>query len=380
MSFILTCCNNGHDKKENTSLPPEMRKEMRAALRADSFYHIEITGGKLVAEALSQEKQSSKIVVWDLRSGKNYGDFPWPDSPGGRYFGIAPYDDHLLYFNNHRYFRKISLLTKKVDTIPLQTAISELINMIVISNKAYSLGNIYGIDIVDIDNTSRQVSRRNYKGHYYNEQNNLSLPVNDSLNLVASCEVDSGQYALYAIDSTMTIRWTKMLHLKDRLVQIRSLHLPGKLLLKFDNTIQLVAEKDGKTIWERTFDANIFNMFKVSDSEVILFFSKYSNGGNILPSEWAGGFHYKKIIKLNLDTRMPAWEIDSIGSYGEKSLLTNNYLFDMADSGHWAKIDLQSGRYTKFAFDPGRVRLDVIRDKRSGTGYLFYGDSLYLPQ
>lgn len=354
-----------------------MRKEMHFALNADSFYNIEITDGKMVAQGLSTEKQRTRIQVSDLGSGRNYGDFPWPDTGGGRYFGIAPFDDHLLYFNNYHYFRKINLLTKKVDTIPLQIAISELVNMIVINDKAYSLGNIYGIDIVDIDNTQHQIFKRNYRGHYYNEQNNLSLPVEEGLNLVASCEVDSNQYALYAIDSAMTIRWTKVLHLKDRLVQIRSLHLGGTFLLKFDNSIQLVDAKDGSTIWEKAFEANVYNMFKVNDSEVILFLSKYSNGGGTLPPGWSGGFHYKKIIKLDLRTRTPVWEIDSIGSYGEKSFLTDSCIFDVADDSSWVRIDLQNGRYTKFAFNPGHERLDVIKDKKSGANYLLFGDSLY---
>jgi hypothetical protein len=336
---------------------------------------VEITDKIIVAQTTDKEtRQQNNIFGYDLNKKKELGFFPWPDPQNNFYFGIALYEDFLLYFSNYQYFRKVNFYTKKVDTIPIRSNVSELVDMVVVKDKIYSLGNIYGIDIVDLNNTVNQIFKRNYRGHYYNEQNNLSLPISDDLNLVASCEIDSNQYALYAIDSNMTIKWTKVIQLQNRLVQITSLNMKDGFLLKYDNNLVLLSKKDGSEKWRSQFDLNVFSMFKVNDEEVLLNLSKNSNGNELLPGADTG---FNKIIKYNLKDKTIAWQVEKIKDDGKRIFLLKNTLYSIIDDNHMVQISVKTGKSNTFPFDIRKTFITVIRDKKTGEDYLFSGNKLY---
>jgi hypothetical protein len=303
---------------------------------------------------------------------KDYGLFPWPDPQNSFYFGVGTTDGYLLYFSNYEYFRKIDLHSKKIDTISIKSKISELVNMIIINNKAYSLKNIYGINIVDIASTSKQILIRPYQGSYFNEPNSISRPVSDILNVVASTEVDSNRYKVFGIDTQMNIKWDKTFDIKDRFVEIRILNTARGFIIKYDNKIEFISKKDGTTLWKYEFPSAIYNFFLSQKGELVVFLSSNSNGYRTFSDTDLGN---RAIVGFDIDKKKIDWHLNDMGSGGEKAFFTSNYLFDVLNDSEYVKINPKSGTFSKFIFNGHG--LEILRDKALVKDYLLFENKLY---
>lgn len=316
-------------------------------------------------------RQQSNLSVFNLNTREDYGNFPWPDPQNSIYFGVGVTSEYLFYFSNYEYFRKINLRSKRIDTIPIKSKISELVNMVIINNKAYSLKNSYGINIVDINNTSKQILIRPFQGSYFNEQNSISQPVSDTLNVVASTEVDSNRYKVFGIDTQMNIKWDKTFNIKDRFVEIRILNTAKGFVMKYDNTIEFISKQEGTTLWKYEFPSNIYNFFLSPSGKLILFLSSNPNGYSIISKT---PLTNKAIIGFDLDKKKIDWGID-IGSGGEKAFFTKRYLFDVLNDSEYAKVDPESGVFSRFLYN-GKG-LEIIRDKVVCKDYLLLDNKMY---
>jgi hypothetical protein len=371
-------------KKQRKAVPLPLPWEIRQrcsdslALDRDGKTHngvIRIADSILIAEAFDKEsRKAARLSVFNLKDKKWYGNFPWPDKEMSVYFGVAPYKNSLIYFTNREYLLKIGLSDKKIDTIPLEKEPSELVNMVIVEDKIYSLENIYGINIVDIKNTGHQILKRPYKGHYYLEQNSISTPVDRALNLVLSCEIDSGRYELYAVDSGMNVKWARTIRIKDRFIQIRAVAMGDYFLIEYDNQMDLVTKDNGTVEWHTEFKFNVFNMLRLDDEEVILYLSSTNDLSSMSAKD---SLSNRGIVKVNIKSRKVDWQINNVGTGGRIGFIAKNVLFEYCDDNEWAKIDISSGKFEFFPFPTDHVRVEVIKSRSTGQGYLFYENMLY---
>jgi hypothetical protein len=377
--FLYASCRAQNSSKKN-ELPQEILVSITDSLNLDltgklHFGNIEITNGIAIIQTFDKKtRQQKMILVVDLKRKKQLGFFPWPDPQGGVHFGVAPYKDYLLYFNNYQFLRKINLATNEIDTIPVRSPISQLVRMVIINDKAYSLQNIYGINVVDINHPENQIWKKNYKGYYYNEQNNISLPIDDKLNLVASNETSPNTYVLYAIDSSMKIKWEKSLDIKDAMIQIASVRFNDRFVIKYDNKLDLVDAENGRLLRTHSFGQNITKMISDGPDNVILFLS----GGNneMIPLQEEKRI-FGKIVSYNINKNEINWEAVNCGSDGSLEFLKGKYIYNACDSLSWIRTNLSDAESVRFKLQGSSGYFRIALDKYTGQSYLFFDNKLF---
>ena len=370
--LLLAACNS---QPFVYKLPAEIKTKFHDSLNLDPdgkthIGDIKIFDSILVAEAFDKEtRQDPKLSVFNLHTKTWLGNFPWPDPQASVYFGVALDTNSLIYFSNYQYFRRVGLISHKIDTIPMKKETSELVRMVIIKGKIYSLENIYGLNIVDLNNTERQILIRPYPGYYYNEQNSISLPVDSVLNLVASGTTASGDFVLYAVDTGMTIKWQKTITLKEEYLKIESLNFSDGFLVKFDNKLMLISKKDGATIWSTEFPGNIYDIIKDDDHAALVSLTKAGD----MPADAK-----KSLVKFDIRTRQTQWKIDSIEGCYSNYLNKDGFLYGCMGGQNWFKIDLAAGKLDSFPFlSPEKDPPYTIGCTATGRRYLRYGNTLY---
>lgn len=338
-------------------------------------YRVEIFNeNKLIGRvAFKNDRRNKSIAAWSIQEKDFYGEFIWPDPLNSIYFGVAPFDEGILYFSNSNYFRVVDLQSGGIDTIQIKSNITEMVNMIVVDSVVYSINNVYGIDIIDLSNTENQIL---LQGNGSNPiQNNISLPVNSCQNLIGGIEPDTfrNMIRLFAIDSAMVVKWERDFTNNNRNMQVKPINMGKYYVVKHDSILELLSKQNGEILLSRTFANWIYDVYRINEKELLIFSSDVTFfpifSFNILENA------NKKISLYDILNDEVIWELNGLGSNGIKSFLLKDMLYEYNGNKEWLMININTGQIVDtFKFSKN---IEIVIDKMSGKKYLFFDEKVY---
>lgn len=368
-TIIFFSCNDSNSRESGKKNIDSLFKDKMIVDELKDLHIGEcvVDSGFVIAQVFDKEtRQQSKIGLVDLNKHKFLGFFNWPAKNNSFYFGNAYSQGNLIYFANKK-FEIIDVLSKKSSSIAIKDKTSNFTNMIVINENAYSIGNIYGIDIISLKNTSKQLRFIPDQGSYYNEQNNISIPVDPNLNLVGSDSKDDTNYSLYAIDSKLKIKWEKAITVVDRFLKIQSLNIKDNFLVKYDNRLELISKTNGKTILEKSFEEKILDIFLLSEKKVIIITSDKTEKTDINNLDNSNC----NLISLNSQNLEIEWSI-KIPAYKSNLFMSTDNIMLLNEEKNF-RISPSSSRRQNI--DCPDVK--IFRDRLINKNYVLHENTFY---
>jgi hypothetical protein len=371
--------------KETPSHPlqQEFLADVRDSMILDDFHRVhygavEISNGFLISSVFDKiTRQNGRFHLHDLNSKKDYGYFPWPNKDGSMYFGIDHCNDYLLYFDNN-YFKRVNIFTKKVDTVYNERFVGngDWTRMVVINDMAYSTYSSDGFAIFSMKDRSKLLYREHETGNSSYIQNNISLPVFYSSNLVASVKVTPDSSELYCIDTAMNVLWKKRIaaaHTMDN--QIASLNFKDCFLVKYDNVFEVIGKAGGRRLFYHTFNTRVYDICKVDDANVLVILSSNPTLSRLAASMKTD---YKTVLCYNPQNDSIKYRIDSLKTRSEQYFRLNNKFYFFADDARAISINVKNGVVDTFRLQHDFLsEVRVLQDKKTAKWYLLNGGVVY---
>lgn len=364
-------------------LQQQFLSDVRDSMILNDFHRvhygaIEVSNGFLISSVFDKiTRQNARFHLHDLNTKKDYGYFPWPNKDGSVYFGIDHCNDYLLYFYNC-YFNRVNIFTKKVDTVYNERFIDngDWTSMVVINDIAYSTYSHKGFAILSMKDRSKLFYRQHEIGNSLYIQNNISLPVSYSSNLVASVEVTPDSSELYCIDTAMNVLWKKRIaaaHTMDD--QIASLNFEDRFLVKHDSVFEVISKAGGARLFYHTFNTKVYDICKVDDANVLVILSSNPTISRLAMSM---NTDYKTVLCYNPKNDSIKYKIDSLKTASERYFRLNNRFYFFAENDKAVSMNVKDGAVDAFRLQHDfQNEVRVLQDKKTAKWYLLNGGVVY---
>lgn len=344
----------------------------------DSHYgHCIVSDGALICHVFDMEERNNpRIRLYNTKTKKFIGEYPWPDPAGGFYFGVDFEDPYLYYFFNGQFFVKINTAStqiKQIDTVRLPSNDWMFFFMIVHNGIAYSQISGDGIDIADI-NAPLNSHRYHHKGFAISfVQNGISKPLSDSLNITGSQEA-GGQFTMFGMNGKADSLWTYRLNLKDQSHPISVLNYYPSFVLKYDSTLVLV-NKEGKQIWEKKFDNYVYDILKLENGKVLVLLS---NLPDMIGDKLGSATRRMAVVGLNISDGEIDYRYDDVVAGDGRYFLLKDHFFAISDTGKSIDISLEGRKLNTFVIAENmRKAIRIFRDVKTDAFFLMLNGTLY---
>lgn len=368
ISCLLTGC-------KSTNEPPPFNLAEEFSDHYDIPFDKDFSGGYtwidsgFVFSQISHKKYDiKKILIADIKKKISYGSFRWPDNQGSYYFSCGYWNNKMIYLNRDNFIYTTNLSDKVTDTIPTKTEFDFVNDFVMSGNNLVSINNIYGIEAINILKTDNRIFLRPYRGHHFYRQNNISLPVAKDLNLVGSTDKNDSLLTVYAIDSSLVIRWQKDLRITDRTFEIKSYSFKNYFLIKYEKTIECLS-KAGVTVWSKTFDKKVLNYFPINEHELLIVFTDFGNEIGGTPNN---SFNFN-VSMYEVSADSIKWR-KNIFFMNRSVFIGKKFIYSFDKNLRCNKIDIETGTNQEL---PVSGEVEVLRDKITGENYLLYDKTLY---
>ncbi|WP_217603520.1 hypothetical protein [Chitinophaga sp. GbtcB8] len=383
ISCLFTGCMYLTKKMPSHPLQQEFLSDVRDSMILDDFHSvhygaIEVSNGFLISSNYDKRtRQNGRFHLHDLNSKKDYGYFPWPNEDGTFYFGIDHCNDYLLYFENN-YFKRVNIFTKKLDTVYNERFINggDWTSMVVINDIAYSTYSNSGLAVLSMKDRSKLLDRQHETGNSLYIQNNISLPVFYSSNLVASVKVTPDSSELYCIDTAMNVLWKKRIAAEGTMdYQIASLNFKDRFLVKHDTVFEVISKTDGRRLFYHTFNTSVYDICKLDDANVLVILSAKPTISRLAMSM---STDYKTVLCYNPQNDSVKYRIDGLKTASERYFRLNNRFYFFAGNARAISINVKDGAVDTFRLQHDfQSEVRVLQDKKTGKWYLLNGGVVY---
>lgn len=366
--FLLCACHTKKDKQRGTSVSFEEHWDI-PELEAVHVGRIYMDNGMAVIQVFDKKtRQNPRLFVADIPNKQSYGFFEWPAADESVYFACGIDGQQFFYLNDNKSIKSINLSTRARDTIGLPHDFSFFNEFVVKAQTIYSVNNVYGISTIKLFPSPKLLVIPPSKGHFRYWQNNLSIPIHPDQNLVSSRDINDSIYAVYAIDSSLRIKWERNLILHNIENPIQSIRKDDYYIVKAGKSIYVFSAAKGETIRTRLFRSDISDLFMTSNGNLGLFFSPSRDrfGRNSTNSDSV------KIVLIDPKDLSTIWEQDIPGQ--DYQIFNSRRSLILLSTKKWYSLNEDSGELSLLR-EPGERR--CIKDRISGATYINSGNSFW---
>ncbi len=333
-----------------------------------------ISNGKLL---LISKDTETKLVVVDLVNKKV--DFsiadPFP-------FGNSSFDvtDDSMYVVCNLYtdvLWRISMKTKSKDSVSMAFKNRMTHGEALVNHKQLFLyKTVYGIALIDLTDLRKVVFRNSGASLIDPKSSDLSLPVDDKINLLSGHNLGKDITSLYAIDNEDSIRWKYSFERRNDESRISILNFPDKFLVKYDSTI-VCLNKQGEELWSRSTTESIREIYRHDNK--VLTYGLVNSTGFYPDSDRTEYRIYLKLFDLLNGILLWTYEENIIN---EPSISIQNDCLLIADKESFRVVSLKDGELQKFQPIPkgekSHFSYTMLMDTKTGKYYLSsYDDTIY---
>lgn len=247
-----------------------------------------------------------------------------------------------------------------------------------ISNEGqiFLLNDVWGVGVIKQSDYS--------KIHFHNEVEignpqscTMSLPVDDSLNLLSGHVIDNNTIQLYAIDDLNNIRWKYIIKQDSWQDAVAILNYENLFVLKYDSAVVALDKENGKVVWRKVLKDAINGIYQWENN--VLVYSLINDKG-IYPDK--EGFEYRVELKLfNCSQGKEVWS-KKLTSVDKICLGICDSVLLLSDDKAFSVFSLSNGALnerTSFSEDAKeKYAFDLLSDLETGEYYLWsYDGKIY---